>query len=141
MNAGMAILEPFLIKEKIEPRGTVVIGTVKGDLHDIGKNLVAMMLRGSGYKIIDLGTDVTAEKFIEAARIHNAGIIALSALLTTTMGQMKNVIECLRSSGLKTAVIIGGAPTNRDYANKITAEGYAPDAASAVDEVRRILAC
>jgi 5-methyltetrahydrofolate--homocysteine methyltransferase len=141
MNAGMAILEPFLIKEKIEPRGTVVIGTVKGDLHDIGKNLVAMMLRGSGYKIIDLGTDVTAEKFVEAARIHNAGIIALSALLTTTMGQMKNVIECLRSSGLKTAVIIGGAPTNRDYANKITAEGYAPDAASAVDEVRRILAC
>ena len=141
MNAGMAILEPFLIKEKIEPRGTVVIGTVKGDLHDIGKNLVAMMLRGSGYKIIDLGTDVTAEKFVEAARIHNAGIIALSALLTTTMGQMKNVIECLRSSGLKTAVIIGGAPINRDYANKITAEGYAPDAASAVDEVRRILAC
>ena len=141
MNAGMAILEPFLIKEKIEPRGTVVIGTVKGDLHDIGKNLVAMMLRGSGYKIIDLGTDVTAEKFVEAARIHNAGIIALSALLTTTMGQMKNVIECLRSSCLKTAVIIGGAPTNRDYANKITAEGYAPDAASAVDEVRRILAC
>jgi len=141
MNAGMAILEPFLIKEKIEPRGTVVIGTVKGDLHDIGKNLVAMMLRGSGYKIIDLGTDVTAEKFVEAARIHNAGIIALSALLTTTMGQMKNVIECLRSSCLKTAVIIGGAPINRDYANKITAEGYAPDAASAVDEVRRILAC
>jgi 5-methyltetrahydrofolate--homocysteine methyltransferase len=138
MNAGLAKLEPFLIKDKIEPRGTVIIGTVKGDLHDIGKNLVAMMLRGSGYKIIDLGADVAAEKFVEAARTNKASVVALSALLTTTMVQMKAVVEALRSSGLRTRVIIGGAPVSRDYAAKINAEGYAPDAASAVDEVSRI---
>ncbi len=139
MNAGLTRLEPFLIKDKIEPRGTVIIGTVKGDLHDIGKNLVAMMLRGSGYKIIDLGADVAAEKFLEAARTNKASVVALSALLTTTMVQMKNVVESLRSAGLRTRVIIGGAPVSRDYAAKINAEGYAPDAASAVDEVSRIL--
>ena len=138
MNAGLAKLEPSLIKDKVEPRGTVVIGTVKGDLHDIGKNLVAMMLRGSGYKIIDLGADVAPERFVEAAKANKASIVALSALLTTTMVQMKNVVEALRTAGLRTAVVIGGAPVTHDYAVKISAAGYAPDAASAVEEVGRI---
>ncbi len=138
MNSGLAKLEPFLIKDKVEPRGTVVIGTVKGDLHDIGKNLVAMMLRGSGYKIIDLGADVAPERFVEAAKVNKASIVALSALLTTTMVQMKNVVEALRAAGLATPVVIGGAPVTRDYAAKISAAGYAPDAASAVEEVGRI---
>ncbi len=140
MNAGLAKLEPHLAKEKVEPRGIVVIGTVKGDLHDIGKNLVAMMLRGNGYKIVDLGIDAPAEKFIEAARTNNANVIALSALLTTTMVQMKSVVEAVEASGLKIPVIIGGAPVTRDYANQIHARGYASDAASAVEEVGRILA-
>jgi 5-methyltetrahydrofolate--homocysteine methyltransferase len=140
MNAGMAILEPFLIKEKIEPRGTVVIGTVKGDLHDIGKNLVAMMLRGSGYKIIDLGIDVSPEKYVAAAKENGASIVALSALLTTTMVQMKNIVEAVKATGLGIPVIIGGAPVTRDYADQIKAQGYAPDAASAVEEVGRLLA-
>jgi 5-methyltetrahydrofolate--homocysteine methyltransferase len=140
MNAGLAKLEPHLAKEKVEPRGIVVIGTVKGDLHDIGKNLVAMMLRGNGYKIVDLGIDASAEKFVEAARTNNANVIALSALLTTTMVQMKSVVEAVEASGLKIPVIIGGAPVTRDYANQIHAKGYASDAASAVEEVGRILA-
>jgi 5-methyltetrahydrofolate--homocysteine methyltransferase len=139
MNAGLAKLEPFLIKDKIEPKGIVVIGTVKGDLHDIGKNLVAMMLRGSGYKIVDLGADVAPEKFTDASKINKASVVALSALLTTTMVQMKNVVESLRSAGLSIPVVIGGAPVTRDYATKIGAAGYAPDAASAVDEVGRLL--
>jgi 5-methyltetrahydrofolate--homocysteine methyltransferase len=140
MNAGLAKLEPWLVKDKVQPKGVVVIGTAKGDLHDIGKNLVAMMLRGSGYKIVDLGIDVSAEMFIEAAKANNAGIIALSALLTTTMVGMKGIIEAVRAAGLKVPIIIGGAPVTRDYAARIHADGYAPDAASAVEEVGRLLA-
>jgi len=140
MNAGLAKLEPLLVKAKVQPRGTVVIGTCKGDLHDIGKNLVAMMLRGNGYKIVDMGIDVSPEKFVEAARSSNASVVACSALLTTTMVQMKAVVEALRAAGLKIPVVIGGAPVTRDYADQIKAQGYAPDAASAVEEVGRLLA-
>jgi len=140
MNAGLVKLEPFLVRDKIQPKGSVVIGTVKGDLHDIGKNLVAMMLRGAGYRIIDLGIDVSAEKFVSAARENKADIVALSALLTTTMIQMKNIVETLHSQGLKIPVIIGGAPVTREYADEIKAEGYAADAASAVEEVGKLIA-
>ena len=139
MNAGLAKLEPHLAKEKVQPRGIVVIGTVKGDLHDIGKNLVAMMLRGNGYKIVDLGVDVAPEKYLEAAKTHGAGAIAISALLTTTMVQMKNVIQAVKTAGLAIPVVIGGAPVTRDYADQIGALGYAPDAASAVEEIGRLI--
>lgn len=139
MNAGMAKLEPLLIKEGIQPKGAVVIGTVKGDLHDIGKNIVAMMLKGAGYKIIDLGIDVSPEKYVAAAKENRANIVALSALLTTTMVQMKNVVEAVKAADLGIPVIIGGAPLTRDYADQIKAQGYAPDAASAVEEVGRLL--
>jgi 5-methyltetrahydrofolate--homocysteine methyltransferase len=138
MNAALTKLEPLLLKDKVEPKGIVVIGTVKGDLHDIGKNLVAMMLKGAGYKIVDLGADVPAEKFVEAAKSHQAGVVALSALLTTTMIQMKSVIQAVQAAGLATPVIVGGAPLTQDYADQIGARGYAPDAASAVDIVRRL---
>ena len=140
MNAGMSKLEPHLAKAGIKPRGVVVIGTVKGDLHDIGKNLVSMMLRGNGYKIVDLGVDVAPEKYIEAARTSGAGVIALSALLTTTMVQMKAIVEAVEKAGLSVPVVIGGAPVTRDYADQIRARGYAPDAASAVEEIGRLLA-
>ena len=140
MNAGMAKLEPLLAKEGIKPKGSVVIGTVKGDLHDIGKNIVAMMLKGAGYKIIDLGIDVSPDKYVAAANENRASIVALSALLTTTMVQMKNIVEAVKAAGLGIPVIIGGAPVTRDYADQIKAQGYAPDAASAVEEVGRLLA-
>jgi 5-methyltetrahydrofolate--homocysteine methyltransferase len=139
MNAGLAKLEPHLIKDKVQPKGVVVIGTVKGDLHDIGKNLVAMMLRGNGYKVVDMGIDVSPEKFVEAARANGASVVALSALLTTTMVQMKNIVEAVEKSGLKVCIIIGGAPVTKEYANQIRAHGFAPDAASAVEEVARLL--
>ena len=139
MNAGLAKLEPYLVRDGIQPKGAVVIGTVKGDLHDIGKNLVAMMLKGSGYKIIDLGIDVSAEKFAAAAKEHGANIVALSALLTTTMIQMKNIVAAVRATGLGIPVIIGGAPVTKEYADEIKAQGYAPDAASAVEEVAKLL--
>jgi 5-methyltetrahydrofolate--homocysteine methyltransferase len=140
MHAGLAKLEPYLVRDGIQPKGAVVIGTVKGDLHDIGKNLVAMMLRGAGYKIIDLGIDVSADKFAAAAKEQGANIVALSALLTTTMIQMKNIVEAVRATGLGIPVIIGGAPVTREYADEIKAQGYAPDAASAVEEVAKLLA-
>ncbi len=140
MNAGLAKLEPHLAKAGVKPRGVVVIGTVKGDLHDIGKNLVAMMLRGNGYKIVDLGVDVAPEKYLEAARANQASVIALSALLTTTMVQMKTVIEAVEKAGLKVPIVIGGAPVTKDYADQIHASGYAPDAASAVEEISRLIA-
>ncbi|HVP91633.1 MAG TPA: corrinoid protein [Terriglobales bacterium] len=139
MNAGLAKLEPHLLRDKVQPKGVVVIGTVKGDLHDIGKNLVAMMLRGNGYKIVDMGIDVSPEKFVEAARANAASVVACSALLTTTMVQMKNIVEAVAASGLKIPVVIGGAPVTKEYADQIRAGGYAPDAASAVEEVGRLL--
>lgn len=135
MNAGMDILKPYLIKEDVEPVGTIVLGTVKGDLHDIGKNLVGMMFKGKGFNVIDLGADVSAENFVEAARENNAKIIACSALLTTTMKEMGNVVKAVNSSDLKgkVKVMVGGAPVNDAFCQSIGADRYTPDAASAAD--------
>jgi 5-methyltetrahydrofolate--homocysteine methyltransferase len=121
--------------------GTVVIGTVKGDLHDIGKNLVAAMLEGAGFKVVDLGVDVSAEQFVKAAGENSAHLIAMSALLTTTMGSMRDTVQALEKAGLqgKTRVIIGGAPVTQSYADEIKADGYAPDAASAVEKAKQLL--
>lgn len=140
MNAGLTRLEPALVRDKVQPRGVVVIGTAKGDLHDIGKNLVAMMLKGAGYRIVDLGIDVAPERYVEAARAEGAGIIACSALLTTTMVQMKALVEAVRAAGLGIPVIIGGAPVTRDFADRIGAAGFAADASGAAEEVARLLA-
>ncbi len=140
MHAGMAILEPLLSESGAKPRGTAVLGTVKGDLHDIGKNLVAMMLTGGGFKVVDAGIDVSPEKFVELARESNANLIGLSALLTTTMPQMAAVIEAVKEAGLEAKVMIGGAPVTQEYADEIGADGYAPDAASAVDLARDLVA-
>lgn len=141
MNAGLDILNPLLTAAKIKARGKVVIGTVKGDLHDIGKNIVAMMLKGAGFEVIDLGADVPKEKFIEAVQTKEADVVGMSALLTTTMIYMKEVIESLKSVHLKSSVkvIVGGAPLTEDYAQKIGADGYSPDAASAVDLTKSLL--
>ncbi len=141
MNGGMEILKPFLMKAKVKSRGKVVIGTVRGDLHDIGKSIVAMLLKGAGYDVLDLGTDVPKEKFLEFIKKENAGILGMSALLTTTMTYMKEVIEELKKANLrnKVKVIIGGAPISDAYAEKIGADGYAPDAASAVDLAKSFL--
>ncbi|HTX78936.1 MAG TPA: corrinoid protein [Longilinea sp.] len=134
MQAGLAILKPQLVKADIKPVGKIVAGTVKGDLHDIGKNLVCMMLEGAAFEVIDLGTDVAPEKFVEAVKTTGAQIVALSALLTTTMPNMKNTIEALKAAGLrdKTKVMIGGAPINANYAREIGADGYSEDATRAV---------
>lgn len=135
MHGGMDIIKPLLAESGIEPKGVIAIGTVKGDLHDIGKNLVAMMLEGGGYEVIDLEVDVPPEKFVEVVNERNVKILALSALLTTTMPSMKDTIEALKEAGVrdKVKVMIGGAPVTQNYADEIGADGYAPDAASAVD--------
>lgn len=133
MNAGAAMLKPYLAEEGVTERGTVVIGTVKGDLHDIGKNLVGMMMEGIGLRVIDLGTDVPADRFVEAAKENDADIIACSALLTTTMGEMKSVVEKTKAAGLKARVIIGGAPITQNFCDSIGADGYTADAASAAE--------
>ncbi len=138
MNAGMKILEPVLAESGVKPLGKVAIGTVKGDLHDIGKNLVCMMLKGAGFEVIDLGIDVAPEKFVEAAK-NGAQVVGLSALLTTTMPQMKAVIDALKEAGVDAKVMIGGAPVTQAYAEEIGAGGYAPDAASAVDEAKKLI--
>ncbi|OGO46014.1 MAG: methyltransferase [Chloroflexi bacterium RBG_16_64_43] len=134
MQAGLAVLKPHLSKGGVQMRGKVVIGTVKGDLHDIGKNLVAMMLEGAGFEIIDLGTDVPPEKFASVARESGANLVGMSALLTTTMKNMKSVIEALEDVGVrqKVKVMIGGAPVTEAFAKEIGADGYAPDASRAV---------
>ena len=134
MNKGMAILEPAMVKAGIQPVGSIAVGTVKGDLHDIGKNLVAMMFKGAGFKVLDLGIDVAPEKFVEAAKANNCELIGLSALLTTTMPAMKDIITAVRAAGLKAKVLIGGAPVTQAYADEIGADGYSPDAASAVQK-------
>jgi len=141
MKAGMEILKPILEEKNIKGRGTIVLGTVKGDLHDIGKNLVGMMLEGAGFEVIDVGIDVAPEVFIQTAKEKEAYLIGLSALLTTTMISMKDVIEALKEASLtgKVKVIIGGAPVTQSYADEIGADGYAPDAASAVDEAKKLL--
>jgi 5-methyltetrahydrofolate--homocysteine methyltransferase len=134
MQSGLAILKPYLVQSGVEAIGKVVIGTVKGDLHDIGKNLVAMMLEGAGFEIIDLGTDTTPEKFIAAIRENNAKLIGMSALLTTTMSNMKLIIAALKEAGLRDSVkvMVGGAPVTEAFAKEIGADGYAPDASRAV---------
>jgi 5-methyltetrahydrofolate--homocysteine methyltransferase len=141
MKSGMAVLKPLFAESNIEPVGTVVIGTVKGDLHDIGKNLVAMMLEGAGFNVIDAGIDVAPQKFVQLASENNADAIGMSALLTTTMTGMRGTIEAIRASGLADRVktIIGGAPLTQRYADEIGAGGYAPDAASAVDKAKELL--
>lgn len=135
MHAGMDILGPLLIASGVKARGTFVVGTVKGDLHDIGKNLVAMMLTGAGWKVIDLGVDVDADMFVRSALDENADVIGLSALLTTTMVNMKSVIELAKNKDCKAKIVIGGAPLTQNYANEIGADGYAPDAATAAELV------
>ena len=138
MGAGMEILEPLLAESGVKPAGIVVVGTVKGDLHDIGKNLVAMMLKGGGYRVEDVGVDVSADVFLERAKETGAQIIAVSALLTTTMPQMKSVVDAAAGGDVK--VVVGGAPLTQAYADEIGASGYAPDAASAVDLVSQLVA-
>ena len=135
MAAGTGLLKPLLISEDVKPRGTIVLGTVKGDLHDIGKNLVKMMLEGKGFKVVDLGTDVTADRFAAAATENGADIIACSALLTTTMTEMKNVFAVAESAGVrdKVKIMVGGAPVTQQYCDSIGADAYAADAASAAE--------
>ncbi len=134
MQSGLAILKPQLQLADVKTAGKVAIGTVKGDLHDIGKNLVAMMLEGAGFEIIDLGTDVSPDKFTDAVKTQGANFVAMSARLTTTMSNMKNTVEALKAAGVRdqVKVMIGGAPVTEAYANQIGADGYAPDASRAV---------
>ena len=141
MKSGMELIRPLLSESGIEPVGTVAIGTVKGDLHDIGKNLVMMMLEGTGFEIIDLGIDVAVDQFISAIETDGAQIIAMSALLTTTMPTMKTVIDEIKEAGLReqVKVMIGGAPITQGYADEIGADGYARDAASGVDVAKQLL--
>ena len=141
MKMSMAILRPHLVDQDYEPVGTVAIGTVRGDLHDIGKNLVAMMLEGADFAIMDLGIDVTPEQFVQAVK-DGADMIALSALLTTTMPAMKDTVEALDAAGIRdqVKVIIGGAPVTETYANEIGADGYGPDAASGAELARDLVA-
>lgn len=135
MNAGSELLKPLLADSGVEATGKVVLGTVKGDLHDIGKNLVRMMMEGKGLEVIDLGIDVPVEKFIETAKETGAKIIAASALLTTTMGEMKNIVEATKAAGIRdeVTIMIGGAPVNENFCKSIGADIYTPDAASAAD--------
>ncbi len=140
MKSGMGILRPILAEKNIKGLGTVILGTVRGDLHDIGKNLVGMMFEGGGFEVVDLGVDISPEKFVEATKEKKAQLIGLSALLTTTMVSMKDVIEAVRKSEVKDAkIIIGGAPVTQSYADEIGADGYAPDAASAVDKAKELI--
>ena len=141
MHAGMDILKPKLIETGVKNIGKVAIGTVKGDLHDIGKNLVKMMLEGAGFEVIDLGIDVSPDKFVEAVKEHKPNIIGMSALLTTTMVNMVEVIKALEAAGLrdKVKIMIGGAPITQNYADQIGADGCSPDAASAVDKAKTFI--
>lgn len=142
MQTSVAILKPKLLEADIKPLGKVAIGTVKGDLHDIGKNLVAMMLEGVGFEIIDLGTDVSPEKFVAAITEHDAGLVGMSALLTTTMPSMRTSIDALKEAGVreKVKVMIGGAPVTQKYADEIGADIYAPDGPSAARRAKEVFA-
>jgi 5-methyltetrahydrofolate--homocysteine methyltransferase len=143
MKAGMKVLQPLLADRSGQARsaGTIVMGTVKGDLHDIGKNLVGMMAEGAGFTIVDLGTDTSADRYIEAVRTHGAQILGMSALLTTTMIYMRNVVQAMKDAGLgQVKICVGGAPVTLDYARQIGADGYAADAASAVELFKQLLA-
>lgn len=141
MHAGMAVLKPILSKSATALTGKVIIGTVKGDLHDIGKNLVMMMLEGGGFEVVDLGIDVPASKFVESIRQYAPQVVGMSALLTTTVMEMKNTIRAIEKAGLANQVktIVGGAPVTETFAKEIGADGYAPDAASAVDVAKSLI--
>ena len=141
MKAGMAIIKPLMVAENVQLLGKVAIGTVQGDLHDIGKNLVAMMLEGAGFQVIDLGTDVSPESFIAAVTEQGAQIIAMSALLTTTMPVMKDTVDAVTAAGLrdKVKIMIGGAPVTQQYCDEIGADGYSSDAASAADLAKELI--
>jgi 5-methyltetrahydrofolate--homocysteine methyltransferase len=141
MHAALDILEPLLANTGVKPKATVIVGTVKGDLHDIGKNLVVMMLKGAGFRVVDVGIDVPAKTFIDKAESVNASLIAMSSLLTTSMPSMKATIDMLKQRGLsdKVKTVIGGAPVTQDYATQIGADGYAQDASSAVDKAKELL--
>ncbi len=141
MKAGMEKIKPLLAEANVAPRGRVIVGTVKGDLHDIGKNIVGMMLEGAGFDVVNLGTDMTIEMILDEMKKNPVNVIGLSALLTTTMVYMKEVIDGLNNAGLRddVKVIIGGAPITQKYADEIQADGYAPDAASSVDLVKGLL--
>ncbi|WP_373498478.1 B12-binding domain-containing protein [Desulfococcus sp.] len=139
MKAGLSILKPHLAEGTTEAKGTVVIGTVKGDLHDIGKNLVSMMMEGAGFNVVDLGVDVEAAKFVEAARANKAKIVALSALLTTTMPAMQATINAIKEAGITVKTIVGGAPVTQAFADQIKADGYSDDAPGAVELARKLI--
>jgi len=139
MKGGLKILKPHLAGETIPSRGTVVIGTVKGDLHDIGKNLVAMMMEGAGLTVVDLGVDVAAEKFVQAIKDNNANVVALSALLTTTMPAMETTLKAVKEAGLSVKSIIGGAPVTVAFSKQIGADGHSDDAPGAVELIRQLI--
>jgi 5-methyltetrahydrofolate--homocysteine methyltransferase len=141
MQVGLALLKPYLMETDVKSSGKVVIGTVKGDLHDIGKNLVSLMLEGAGFEIMDLGVDVSPEKFVDAISAGNVDIVAFSALLTTTMPNMNVIIEAIKAAGLRDRIkiIVGGAPVTQEYCNQIGADGYSPDASRAVNLAQSLL--
>ncbi|MBU2512018.1 corrinoid protein [bacterium] len=139
MNKALEILEPKMVNAKIKKTGTLVIGTVEGDLHDIGKNLIGIMFKGAGFNVIDLGIDVSAERFLESAVDHKADFVGISALLTTTMVNMEKTIKELRANNITTKVLVGGAPLTEKFAHEIGADGYAPDAASAVGVAKSLM--
>jgi len=141
MQASLRLLKPYLVKEGAQPLGKILLGTVKGDMHDIGKNLVGIMLQGAGFEIVDLGLNVPPQKFIEAITDHTPAIVGLSAMLTTTMLNMKTTIDAIGAAGLRSQVkvIVGGAPVSQKFAEEIGADGYARDAVLAVDKVKQLL--
>ena len=141
MKEGVAILTPYLADAGVKPLGKVIIGTVRGDVHDIGKNLVRIMMESSGWEVVDLGVDVSPEKYVAAVQEHHPRIVGMSALLTTTMSNMKLIIDALENAGVRdqVKVMVGGAPVTQNYADEIGADGYAPDAASAVDTAKSLL--
>jgi len=142
MQSSMDLLRPVLVASGVEPIGTIVLGTVRGDLHDIGKNLTGMLLEGAGFKVVDVGVDASAEKFVNAVKENNAQLVGMSALLTTTMTYTREVIKALESAGLrnKVKVIVGGAPITEDWATQIGADGFAVDAATGADRCKELLA-
>ena len=140
MKMAMEILEPELAKAGVKPRGKFLIGTVQGDLHDIGKNLVAMMLKGAGFEVVDIGVDAGPEKFVEQAKATGVQVVGMSALLTTTMPSIEKTVKALKDAGVSAKIVIGGAPVTQGYADKIGADGYSPDAASAVDMAKNLVA-
>ena len=139
MQCGLDVLKPHLAGDAMTAKGTVILGTVKGDLHDIGKNLVCMMIEGAGFKVVDLGVDVDTTTFVDKAREHNADVVALSALLTTTMPSMAATVDAIKEAGLKTKTIVGGAPVTDAYAKQIGADGFSDNAPGAVELIRQLV--